>query len=239
MIAGAASLVAAVGVVLALMTFGRDSAGTLMVESTPPDVQVFLDEVKVSETTPFVRDLEPRTYVLTVKKAGYRDLVRPIKIVGGQVDSEVLVLEQAAGTASLIVRTTPVDLAVWINNQNTTKRTPATITPLRAAEYKLELKLDGEVVYSTSVKLGDGAAELVEIDITRIPPTLEVLSESQGVEVWIDGKKIGPPPVKLTNLAPGTVQVQVRKPKCESLVENIELKPAVTRKVKLSPKCPS
>ena len=62
--------------------------------------------------------------------------------------------------------------------------------------------------------------------------------EAQGAEVWIDGKKIGPAPQTLKTIAPGKVQIQVRKPKCEAAIEPIDLKPALTKKVKLTPKCP-
>ena len=236
-IAGVASVLAAVGVAGVLMLAGRGN-GTLSVECTPADVQVFLDDEKVSETTPFVRDLEPRNYVLTVKRAGYRDLVRPIKIVSGQVDAEMLTLEANAGTAAIIVITTPKDLSIWLNGRDTGKKSPATLTPLTAGDYALDLKLDGEGVYNGVLKLADGGAETVTVDISGIPPTLIVDSEAQGAEVWIDGKKIGPAPQTLKTIAPGKVQIQVRKPKCEAAIETIDLKPALTKKVKLTPKCP-
>ena len=237
-VAGLATMVAAMGVVVALFLINRGSAGTLSVDATPSDVEVLIDDKKVADRTPFLRDLEPGAYVLTVRRTGYRELVRPVKIVAGQVDAQVLVLEQLGGTASVIVRATPVGLAVWLNGTDTTKKTPATITPLAAGEYTLELRQDGEAVYATQVKLSDGAAEMVEVDLTRIPPVLEISSAVAGAEVWVDGKKLGLAPVVADKLTPGSVQVQVRKPKCESAVETVELKPAAKKKLVLSPRCP-
>lgn len=237
-LAATASAVAVVGVVASLLLLGRQGTGTLSVEATPADVEVLIDENKVADRTPFMRDLEPGNYVLTVRRAGHRDLVKPVKIVAGQVDAEVLVLEPLGGTASVIVRAMPIGLAIWLNGVDTGKKTPSTLAPLAAGEYALDLKQDGEIVYSTPVKLGDGAAEMVEVDLTRIPPVLEVSSAVADAEVWIDGKRLGKAPVRADKLTPGSVQVQVRKAKCESVVETVELKPAITKKIELSPKCP-
>lgn len=234
----AISAVAAVGVVAALWLLSRGGSGTLSVEATPPDVEVLINDEKVADRTPFIRDLDPGSYVLTVRKAGHRDLVRPVKIVAGQVDAEVLVLEPLGGTASVAVRASPSGLAIWLNGVDTGKKTPSTLAPLTAGDYAIDLKQEGEIVYTTTVKLHDAAAELVEVDLTRIPPVLEISSDVPGAEVWIDGKKLGTAPVRADKLAPGPVNVQVRKPRCESVVETVELKPAVTRKITLTPRCP-
>ena len=54
----------------------------------------------------------------------------------------------------------------------------------------------------------------------------------------MDGKKLGPAPLHLESLPPGSVQVMVKKPRCESVVEKVELKAGVTRQVNAALKCP-
>ena len=214
------------------------SVGTIHIEVQPEEADIFLNDAKIASRGPVNKDLEPGPYVVTVKKAGMRDAVRPVKVIEKQVASETIVLEPALGTASAFIRAQPKDLAVWLDGADTGKKTPTTLTQLTAGEHELVLRQGEDVVYRAPLHLAEGGAEVVEIDISSLPAVLEVTASVAGAEVLVDGKKLGPAPLHLESLPPGSVQVMVKKPRCESVVEKVELKAGVTRQVNAALKCP-
>ncbi|MFO0723508.1 MAG: serine/threonine-protein kinase [Myxococcota bacterium] len=211
--------------------------GTIHIEVQPREAEVYLNEQKVGNGD-FTKDLDPGTYVVAAKKAGMRDLVRSVKVIEKQVTSETFVLEPIAGTASAFIRVQPQGLAVWLDGADTGKKTPTTLTQLMAGQHELVLKQGEDVVYRAPLNLTDAAAEVVEVDLSSLPAVLEVSASTGGTEVLVDGKKLGAAPLRVDNLQPGPVQVTVKKARCESYTEKVELKRGVTRKISASLKCP-
>jgi len=236
----ALSVLAAVGIGTAVyvLFLSGPSVGTIHIEVQPAEADIFLNDAKIASRGPVTKDLEPGPYVVTVKKAGMRDAVRPVKVVEKQVASETIVLEALGGTASAFIRAQPKDLAVWLDGVDTGKKTPTTLTQLMAGEHELVLRQGEDVVYRAPLHLSEGGAEVVEIDVSTLPAVLEVTASVAGAEVLVDGKKLGAAPLRVENLLPGGVQVMVKKPRCESVVEKVELKAGVTRQVNATLKCP-
>jgi hypothetical protein len=212
--------------------------GSLSIQVTPNDADIYLNDTKLASTSPFnVDSIEPGNYVLMVKKAGFKDTVRPVRVQAGLASVETVTLEPEAGSASIFVRTTPSDLEILLDGAETQKRTPATLTQVKAGDHELALKHEGELVYRANLTLTQGGAEVVEVDISRLPPILEVDTDPADAEISVDGKKAGAGKVQLGSLKPGTVVISAKKKGCKPAQHTAQLKPGVTRKVSLKLEC--
>ena len=98
---------------------------------------------------------------------------------------------------------------MWLDGKPTGEKTPALLTRLVAKEHDLVLRRGEDVVYQKPVKLSDGKTEQFEVDISRLPPLLEVLSTPLGAKVTVDGKDMGVTPVKIDDLQVGKANVKV------------------------------
>ncbi|MCC7385399.1 MAG: serine/threonine protein kinase [Deltaproteobacteria bacterium] len=237
---GALAVVAA-GVVGAAVLFASGvlgpAKGALTVQVEPADAEIYLNDALVAAQAPFSAEaIEAGAYVLAVKKAGYLEVIRSVKVQPSQLVVENVKLERAA-SASVMVRSTPADLAVWIDGQDTSRRTPAMIAQLVSGSHQVELRQDGVVVYQASLQLADQAAEVVEVDITGLPPVLEVASNEPGAEVWIDRKKVGLAPQRIDTLKPGEVLLEIKKKGCKTVREKVDLKPAITHRLNPALQC--
>src|SRR5262249_55673891 len=151
-----------------------------------------------SNTSPYTFDnLAPGTYVLTVKKEGYQPLIRAVNVLEGEARMESVTLEGKKGTASLIVRSKPEGLGVWIDMKDTGKTTPVTLTDLVSGGHQILLKRGEVTVHRERVTLADGAAELREVDLAKLPTVFDVISDPPGGKVTFNGESKGPTPVTI------------------------------------------
>jgi serine/threonine protein kinase len=216
----------------------KPAPGSITIDVTPPDVTISINDEVVARKSPFTLDnLAPGTYVLAVQRADYKRLVRAVKVGEGEARMESVALEPVEGTASIFIRTTPKGIAVWLDGKDTGKVSPTTLTGLQGGTHDLVLMRDGDVVYRASVKLDNGGAEPIEVDISRLPPVLEVSSARTGARVTVNGRGVGQVPVRVETLAPGKVRVRVDAKDCKPYQADVELKQAVTAHVEAALEC--
>ena len=201
---------------------------TLVVQTTPQKVDLLVNGKLVSNRTPYTLDnLEAETYVLTVRAERYEESVRAVRLQAGERRLVTIVLPRRKGNASLIVRSTPPGLHVWVNGADTGFKTPATVTGLFAGEQVVLLRReDGSVVHRVVVPLTDGAAEVVEVQTRKLPALLDVTSDPPGATVLVRGRSKGTTPVTVAGLRAGRVTVTVTRDGCRPFEERVRLKKA-------------
>ena len=212
-------------------------SGSLTLDVTPPDAEIWLNSKRVATKSPFAADLPVKTHVLEIRKEGYKRVLRPIRIEPGQTRVETIKLEADAVKASLLIRSKPKGASVWIDGKDTEFETPATITQLPAGERELELKRDSVSIYKTKVTLKAGQVEAMEVDLTRLPTTLKVNASRSGARVTINGRAKGVTPLVLTQLKPGMYKVRVELDKCDAYVQRVRLEAAATKVVQATMQC--
>lgn len=217
--------VSATGFGLFVLSGGlRPAPGTVTLDVAPADAEIYLNDQLVSTRSPFSRsDIEPGTYVLRVQREGYDPTLKTLKVISGQALKETIVLAAQKGQASIMVRSVPDGFDIWLDTEPTGQKTPGNVTQLMPGTYKLELKRDGEVVESREVELGPRTVMDVNVDLSRLPPLLIVKSGIASAEVLVNGRKLGSTPLKLTSLAPGSVQVSLQRKGCKKRTEKVTL----------------
>jgi len=104
-----------------------DEVGAIEVSSSPSDATVYLEGVSKGKTPITLSDLDVGTYKLMVKKDGYADWMRSVKITSGKTESFSANLEvkTTATTATPTSGPTTIPTSIKV----TRKQTSATPTP--------------------------------------------------------------------------------------------------------------
>ncbi|MEM7676161.1 MAG: PEGA domain-containing protein, partial [Myxococcota bacterium] len=214
-------------------------SGVLVIQSTPQSIQLSINGTQVADRTPFTLEgLRPDTYVLRARADGYDEVVRAVRVESGQRHLESIELARRPGSASVIVRTNPPGLHVWINGRNTGLVTPATVTGLYAGEQNIWLRRDdGSLVHRFRMTLTESSAEVVEVDTRRLPALLDVTSVPAAARVEILGQQKGTTPTTIAGLKPGRVSVRVSKDGCQPIDREVRLAPATVTMVDVKLDC--
>ena len=236
-------VVLAVGIVVWAVVFrapggpAQGQSGSLTLDIIPADAEIWLNSKQVASTSPFATDLAAKTHVLEIRKEGFKRILRPIKITAGQNRVETIKLESIEVKSSLMVRSKPPGVSIWIDGKDSGFETPATVTKLASGARSLELRRAGVSVYKAQVVLKAGEVEAMEIDLTRLPTILKVKSSRSGAKVLINGRSMGVTPLELNQLKPGNFKVQVVLEKCDPFVEQVKLEAAMTKVVQATMQC--
>ncbi|MBX2810240.1 MAG: PEGA domain-containing protein [Myxococcales bacterium] len=191
--------------------------GELLVEFEPTDASVLLDDRLVAKGSPVtLSDLSVGMYVVTVRRSGYQDAVRPVHISRGQASSIALALQARPRSGQLSVYTKPPGLDIWLDGEAIGKKTPIELSQLPVGEHELALyRPDGSLVRRRKVHLHPGVPERIDLRVDRLPPQLQVVSRPSGAQVRINGLLRGITPLNVEDLEPGLANVEVRLPSCE------------------------
>ncbi len=119
------------------------TTGSVLLESTPSDAQIFLSGTNTNKLTPStIRNLEEGSHQFTLKLGGYYDTTFNVTIIRNQQINKSIVLTQEILTGSLFVSSEPAGASIIINSNTTGKTTPNTFSELSEGSYSITLKLN-------------------------------------------------------------------------------------------------
>lgn len=216
------------------------ATGGLAVTFEPRDARFFLDDRLLARGSPVTLEGVPAgTHVVSIKRVGFEDAVRPVHVVGGETHMVTFRLDPLRGGGILIVRSEPSGLEVWLDGSFSRQRTPARVEGLAHGEHALELRReDGALVHRTPVKVRPGAPEKVDVRVAELPPVLDVASTPAGAEVRVNGLLRGRTPLTVAGLEPGSVRVELRKEGCERIRVRKRVDAGLIAKVEKTLSCP-
>jgi hypothetical protein len=131
------------------------TTGELQITTTPGAAQVNIDGA-IQGTTPFnARNLLAGQHTVNVSKPGYRSATRTIEVAAGKSTPLVVALE-AVPTANVTVTSQPSGGKIFIDQKDTNRVTPATLS-LGAGEHHIAVHKEGYREASTTTpKLAAG-----------------------------------------------------------------------------------
>jgi len=149
-------------------------SGDLRVSSTPEGAAVYVNN-DYHGTTPIIGSLDisnlnPGSYTLTLKKAGYVDYTSQVTIVAGtttQVNG-ILTASQAPSVATAQIISSPAGADIYINNQYV-GITPIEFQDVKPGAYTVELRLPGYASYTTTGQVTGGQA--ISLNVALTPAT--------------------------------------------------------------------
>jgi formylglycine-generating enzyme required for sulfatase activity len=146
-------------------------------------------------------------YLLEARKPNHYTARQEIQLKAG--DQRTFSLEPQPITGSLDVISTPPQANVRLNGQ-LVGTTPITVESLLVGEYVLIIDKPGFNAVQKMVSVSEGGTTLVKEELPEAGLFVEIVSEPEGAEVFIAGKKSGETPYR-GFLPFGTHQLRVAK----------------------------
>lgn len=180
-----------------------------IVVTDPMDASVSLDGRVVGQGSPVtIRNIPAGDeHVLSVTKDGYLPHERQITLQPGEFASLSVALTRApASTASLEILSQPSGARVFIDDRETSHRTPAVITGLAIdREHTVGLYREGYRFWTKPVALKSGETKSFDVNLAKDFGSLFVDSSPPKALVMLGGIPMGQTPVTREDLEPDRV----------------------------------
>lgn len=181
----------------------------LIVVTDPADATVSVDGKNAGSGSPVtIRELKPdEEHILLVERKGYVPYERRFKLSAGEFVSATVALTRAAEeTATLEIASTPPGATVFIDDRETSYKTPASIAGIDTRKaHEIGLHLSGHRFWSRSVEFRPGETKIFDINMGKDLGSLFVDSTPQKALVMIDGMPVGQTPLNREELEPDRV----------------------------------
>jgi len=244
------------GLLLFVLPVFSQPDGALNVFTAPPGAEVYLDGEYLGDAPNIFDGISPGKHRITIVKPGYAKLEEEIQIAPGRITDLHYELSTRAGKLKITSR--PPGAKVLLDGRPR-GYTPLTLKGIPAKSYTLEFKLRGYLPWKGVVEVQpEGYTEIEGVlkpeDTKKHPPIrgaevdsyctwechsaeevtgkLELVSEPEGANVEIEGRKKGRTPITLT-LFPGEYHLKVSKPGYRSWEGKFSLRTKEKRKLQI------
>ncbi|UCG52142.1 MAG: PEGA domain-containing protein [Candidatus Latescibacterota bacterium] len=218
----AVALFAGVAVVAAVMVIlGRNmsqtggevvqyDSTTVTIATTPPGAAVFLGNRRIGRSP--IENMLVRAQItpLRIELRGYKDFVDTLNLhEDGPVDRSIALVEK---TGHLHVRSTPSGAKVYLNDEDTAKKTPAEFERLSInRSYEVRLELRGyDPLRPKPVRLYEDSTIVITHPFVQSTSTVIIDTEPAGAEIIVDGRSLGQTPNVVT-LTHGSHRLVLKK----------------------------
>lgn len=162
----------------------------LTIRSTPEGADVYVNDI-LKGSTPCSVKLLPGKYTYRVDKALYNPSGGSIIITGQEKDGKTeksIVLKPAFGTIK--INTLPVGATVFLDNEETGKTTPFTMTKVKSGSHRITVKKDLYQPQNIEAIVTDGGLFEKTIKLTTNASNVTVNAQNDA-DIFIDGKLVG------------------------------------------------
>lgn len=119
--------------------------GKIYLMSTPWEAQIWRNVINTSHLTPHLfEDVIPGSYSFTLKLQDYKDTTFDVSVSGGQittVDVALTSIQIVINPGSIFLTSIPSGAEIWLDDVNTSKTTPDSITGVAEGIHNITLKL--------------------------------------------------------------------------------------------------
>ena len=198
--------------------------GDIYLKSNPAAATVYIDGKKQNEVTPTtVKSLKSGEHLVKVVKGDY---------VGSKVvtviPNDIVELNIALGKAKggLKVYSNPAEADIYLSDQFYGK-TPKIIRDLPAGDYFLSLRKGGYMEAKRNVRVNPEEFSDVDVNIVK-PSALYITSDPANASVYVRGQEMGKTPLRLDQLYPEKVLVELQQGGYKTERKYLVLKEAFT-----------
>lgn len=163
-------------------------AGVLEVSTDPAGAEVMVNGVPRGLSPVIVRDVPKGGAVVKVKKEGFEEETREIRIVAGERLSLPIPLKGLPGT--LYLSSVPDGARFYVNDEFRGVA-PVSLNNLKPGTYEVRAELKGFGTQTETVEVGNGASPRKEFRLSNVMGRIEVVTIPVGVQVYIDNRLLG------------------------------------------------
>lgn len=182
--------------------------GALVVVTDPPGARVSVDGAVRGVSPLTLADLSPGAHIVEARAAGRRDASARAEVAAGRQESIRLALEEEAVTGSVRVTSTVEGSEVLVDGQRV-GTAPVEHEGLSRGEHDVVVRAPGRREWRHHFLVR--GAEMVTVAAT--PGGVERLtveSATPGAVVFVDGREVGPTPLRDDELEAGEHAVEIR-----------------------------
>ena len=163
-------------------------AGILEISTDPSGAEVMVNGVPRGHSPVIVRDVPKGGAVVKVKKDGFEEESREVRIVAGERLSLPITLKGLPGT--LFLSSVPDGARFYVNDEFRGVA-PVSLGNLEPGTYEVRAELKGYGTMIQSVEVGNGASPRKEFRLSNVMGRIEVVTAPVGVQVYIDNRLLG------------------------------------------------
>ncbi len=206
--------------------------GGIVIESTPLGAEIFLDNKETGLKTPAsIQNLTANEgHNVRLVLNGYKEWSDTITIKENERITVTSKLKRLY--ASVLVDSKPEGAAIFINNQDTGKKTPATFAEINPNEpYNIKLHLYGYEDWGRTISLKEEEYTILSPKLSRLYGSLTI-NAIPWAEIYIEGESKGTTPLAGLRLPVGKYSVKLvnQELKIEKMVD-VKIEPNETAKV--------
>jgi PEGA domain len=209
--------------------------GVIQAKSNPGGADVYIDGLYSGATSATVGNLAVGPHFVELRRAGYNPWIDTVQVLSGQVVTIDATLEVASSveTGSISVSSTPSGASVYLDGgyQGTTQPgNPLDLPGIPPGQHTVRLTLAGYQDYTQNVQVQSGGIAIVEATMTPSSSpssagTLQVNSDPQGANVFLDNLCRGVTPLTLTPVETGSHSLLLRLPGYNDYTSTITIAP--------------
>ena len=215
-------------------------SGILDIVSDPVGAEVIVNGVSKGNSPVRVERVPRGIATIVLKKEGYEDLTREVKITAG--DKQNLSVRLKGRPTRLTVVSIPERARVYVDDQFQ-GRSPVNVS-VEGGAHRVRAELPGYAPMSRNVNVPNGGSVTEEFRLKSVLGRLEITTSPVGAEIWVDRKKRGITksnkegaqsslPFAVEELLDGEHQVTVKMKGYEEASKRFEVAPSKTTELRV------
>ena len=177
---------------------GAGTGSRLTLTSSPSGATVSIDSKEIG-ITPWSGEIRPGNHKVLVVNKGFVKEERVVQVQPSRDADVTFVLNREPGPGKLHIETEPPEAVVFVDGQQVgTSPYTGEVAP---GEHVLEVSNDGYKTVQQQLQLDPGQQlslklALQQAQAGQVPPLIAAASDPQGAQLFLDGKLVGPTPIK-------------------------------------------
>ncbi|GAX59732.1 hypothetical protein SCALIN_C04_0220 [Candidatus Scalindua japonica] len=196
----------------------QPKTGSLNINSKPSSASILLDGKETGTTPEKINGLKPGTYQVEAKINGYEDWCESVKVIADKENHITAVLRKLVSTFN--VKSEPSNAMVIIDGTES-GNTPAKITDLEPGKHIVEIRMKGYETWTESVEANVDKESSITAVLRKLTGSINIKSEPSNSIILFDGVESGNTPATITDLNPGTYNVELKKDGYEGWKEKV------------------
>jgi len=194
--------------------------GSISVKSKPSAAKILIDGREAGTTPETINDIECGDHVVKLIMDGYGDWSENVEVIPNKMSSMTAVLQEMAGSVSIMSKPSKAMILIDGNEVGTT---PMNVGDLSHGTHIVNISMDGYNAWSQSVEINAKQKAELSAVLQEATGLVTIKSIPSDALIFIDGKKVGNAPDKISDIKTGTHLVEVKMDGYENWRENIEI----------------
>ncbi|MFQ5686313.1 MAG: PEGA domain-containing protein, partial [Candidatus Scalindua sp.] len=184
----------------------RAKSGAISIKSEPTNAKIYLDGKEVGNAPVTLKPVRG-IHAVEVRMDGYEIWHENVDIQADKDKTLTAALQLKTGT--ILVESDPADAKIYLDGKEAGK-TPNSLKSVTPGTHKIEIRMDGYVVWSKSVEVEADEEKSLTATLQIKTSSVQIESKPTNATIYLDGDEVGITPDTLRSIIPGRHLVEVK-----------------------------